>query len=210
MTVVLFFIILGALVFVHELGHFIAAKKAGIRVDEFALGFPPKIIGKKVGETIYNLNLIPFGGYVKIFGEDGDDETDTELTLKQEHGTDSELLNSPFSKGSTVSEAGGISSTPQLRRVAEGGVVVLDESRRFTSKPRWIQATVLASGVLGNIVFAWLLISISFMSGIPSSVEGRYAEDVRSPKLMITSILPDSPADLAGLQSGDVITSIAE
>ena len=76
MTLVLFLIILGALIFVHELGHFISAKKAGIRVDEFALGFPPRVLGKKIGETEYNLNLIPFGGYVKIFGEDGDEDAD--------------------------------------------------------------------------------------------------------------------------------------
>ena len=189
MTVILFLIILGALVFVHELGHFVAAKKAGIRVDEFALGFPPKILGKKVGETTYNLNLVPFGGYVKIFGEDGGD---TEATQKEEHGSDTDS-----------------SSPPQLRRGAEGGVVVpSDIYRRFTSKPRWVQAIVLASGVLGNIVFAWLLISISFMSGIPSSAEGRYAEHVRDPELMITTVLPDSPAQKAGFHSGDVITSM--
>ena len=75
MTIILFLLILAALVFVHELGHFVSAKLFGIRVDEFAIGFPPKIFGWKVGETQYNLNLIPLGGYVKIFGEDPDDES---------------------------------------------------------------------------------------------------------------------------------------
>ena len=70
MTVLLFIVILGVLVFVHEFGHFIVAKRSGIRVDEFAIGFPPRIISKKFGETNYALNLIPFGGYVKIHGED--------------------------------------------------------------------------------------------------------------------------------------------
>lgn len=68
-TLILFIIVLGILVFVHELGHFIVAKKAGMRVDEFAIGFPPRIASKKVGETIYSINLIPLGGYVKIYGE---------------------------------------------------------------------------------------------------------------------------------------------
>jgi regulator of sigma E protease len=68
--IIIFIIILAVLVFVHELGHFLVAKAAGIRVDEFALGFPPKIVNFKRGETTYALNAIPFGGYVKIFGED--------------------------------------------------------------------------------------------------------------------------------------------
>ncbi len=70
MTVIIFLIILAILVFVHELGHFLVAKKSGIRVDEFAIGFPPKLFAKKWGSTLYTLNVIPFGGFVKIFGED--------------------------------------------------------------------------------------------------------------------------------------------
>lgn len=77
MTVIIFILVLGALVFVHELGHFLAAKKLGVRVDEFAIGFPPKLFGKKYGETRYVINLLPIGGYVKIFGEDPDDESTT-------------------------------------------------------------------------------------------------------------------------------------
>jgi len=69
-TILLFIVILGVLVFAHELGHFSLAKWFGIRVDEFAIGFPPRIISKKVGETEYSINLIPLGGYVKIYGED--------------------------------------------------------------------------------------------------------------------------------------------
>ncbi len=70
MSIIIFIIILAILIFVHELGHFLVAKKSGIRVDEFGLGFPPKIFAKKWGETTYTLNAIPFGGFVKIFGED--------------------------------------------------------------------------------------------------------------------------------------------
>jgi len=75
MTIILFLIVLAALIFCHELGHFAFAKFFGIRVDEFAIGFPPKVFGWKKGETQYNLNLIPLGGYVKIFGEDPNDES---------------------------------------------------------------------------------------------------------------------------------------
>lgn len=68
-TIILFIFILGLLIYVHEFGHFIAAKIANIKVEEFAFGFPPKIFGKKWGETEYRLNAIPIGGYVKMLGE---------------------------------------------------------------------------------------------------------------------------------------------
>ena len=71
-TVIAFVIVFGSLVFFHELGHFLFAKKAGIMVREFAIGFGPKIIGITKGETIYTIRLLPFGGYVRMAGEDFD------------------------------------------------------------------------------------------------------------------------------------------
>lgn len=73
MTILLFIVILVLLIVVHEFGHFLAAKWSGMRVDEFGVGYPPKIAGFKYGETEYTLNALPFGGFVRIFGED---ETD--------------------------------------------------------------------------------------------------------------------------------------
>lgn len=70
MSLLIFFIVLAVLVLSHEFGHFIVAKLNGIRVDEFGFGFPPKLFGIKKGETEYTFNLIPFGGFVRIFGED--------------------------------------------------------------------------------------------------------------------------------------------
>lgn len=69
MSILLFLLVLFVLVLVHEWGHFITAKKTGMRVDEFAIGFPPKLFGIKRGETVYNFNVLPIGGYVKIYGE---------------------------------------------------------------------------------------------------------------------------------------------
>ncbi len=71
-TAIIFIIVLGVLVFVHEFGHFIFAKRAGMKVEEFGFGFPPRIWGIKKGETIYSINAIPFGGFVKILGEEGE------------------------------------------------------------------------------------------------------------------------------------------
>ncbi|MCP4568279.1 MAG: RIP metalloprotease RseP, partial [FCB group bacterium] len=58
--------VLGVLIFFHELGHFLVAKKSGIRVERFSLGFPPSIVKKKFGDTEYCIGLIPLGGYVKM------------------------------------------------------------------------------------------------------------------------------------------------
>lgn len=74
MSIFLFLLVLFVLVLVHEWGHYITAKKTGMRVDEFAIGFPPKMFGIKRGETEYNFNLLPIGGYVKIYGENAEEE----------------------------------------------------------------------------------------------------------------------------------------
>src|SRR3989338_2056593 len=194
MTIILFLIILGLLVFVHEFGHFISAKWAGIRVDEFAIGFPPRGFGKRVGETENNINLIPFGGYVKIFGEDGDENADSR-GVKGGINADPAAA-SPLPKGVPYSDT--------------ARVVLKDHACRFTSKSRFVQGIVLASGVLGNIVFAWLPLSLNFVSGVPSATEGRYAAHVQNPELMIVSVVPGSPAETAGLRSGDAVIAIEE
>ncbi len=69
LTIIIAFISIIALVILHEFGHFILAKRFGVRVEEFGIGYPPRILGKKFGETIYSLNLLPFGAFVRIYGE---------------------------------------------------------------------------------------------------------------------------------------------
>lgn len=76
MTVLYFIIALGVLIIVHEWGHFIVARKSGIRVDEFAIGFGPKLFSYKPGPTEYKVCLFPLGGYVKMYGEDPDAESE--------------------------------------------------------------------------------------------------------------------------------------
>lgn len=77
-TLISFIILLGILIFVHEFGHFLAARIAGVGVLKFSLGFGPKIIGKKIGETEYVLSWIPLGGFVKLLGESGNEELSPE------------------------------------------------------------------------------------------------------------------------------------
>src|SRR3989338_3999149 len=73
MAIIVFIIILSVLVLIHEFGHFFMAKRNGIGVEEFGIGLPPRAWGKKIGETIYSVNYLPFGGFVRLVGEDSTD-----------------------------------------------------------------------------------------------------------------------------------------
>ena len=80
LTALAFIFVLGVLIFIHELGHFIVAKRVGIKVERFSLGFPPHIFSKKVGDTTYSIGIIPLGGYVKMLGENPEEEERREST----------------------------------------------------------------------------------------------------------------------------------
>jgi regulator of sigma E protease len=97
-TIIIFLIVLSLLVFVHELGHFVVAKRNGMKVHEFGFGFPPRLIGlqrvagkwKVLGpknpqadETVYSINWIPLGGFVKIMGEDNDEQNDPQSFINK-------------------------------------------------------------------------------------------------------------------------------
>lgn len=175
LTILIFVIILGLLVFVHELGHFLTAKRNGIRVDEFGFGFPPRLFGfvkdeasgkyrivwgskdMPSGRTVYSLNWIPLGGFVKIAGEDGHDTSDPES---------------------------------------------------FAGKPAWIRIKVLAAGVFMNFLFAWFLISIVFMMGLPQPIEQSEHGKYPNAKIQILDVTKGSPAEVMGLKMGDEIIAI--
>lgn len=72
-SVLVFFLVLSILVLIHELGHFLVARKNGVWVEEFGFGLPPRIYGKKIGETLYSINALPFGGFVKLHGESSEE-----------------------------------------------------------------------------------------------------------------------------------------
>jgi regulator of sigma E protease len=97
MTIIIFIIILLVLVLIHETGHFFAAKLSGVRVDEFAFGFPPKLYSVKKGETNYVFNALPLGGYVKIFGENGD-KSEEDLNKKDLKNKSNFVNKNPFVK----------------------------------------------------------------------------------------------------------------
>ncbi len=160
-TVIIFIVILSVLVLIHEAGHFFVAKFFGIKVEEFGFGLPPRAFGIKRGETIYSINWLPIGGFVKLYGED-------------EAGT------------------GAVS-------IKEQKVSKKDRERAFFAKPVWQRALVVLAGVVMNFVLAVAIISILF-SAVGIQTGGN--------KVIVTQVIPNSPAQKAGLKVGDTIEAI--
>ena len=96
MDLIIFVVALSVLVLVHEWGHFVAARKTGVRVEEFGLGLPPRIVGKKLGQTIYSLNWLPIGGFCKLYGEDPSGQLEGQALIKNK--TESFQYKKPWQK----------------------------------------------------------------------------------------------------------------
>lgn len=145
---IFFLILIGVLIFVHELGHFLMGKLLGVKVLTFSLGFPPKLIGKRFGETEYVIGAIPLGGYVRFLGEDSMDEVPKE-----------------------------------------------EYHRAFHLQPFWKKSLIVVLGPLMNLT---LPLFIYFVTSYESRIEPP----------MIGTVLPGSPAEKAGIMSGDQIIEI--
>ena len=144
-SVITFLVIIAVIVLAHELGHFVTARASGVKVEEFGIGFPPRLFSIKRGGTVYSLNAIPLGGFTKMAGEE-----DPKVT------------------GSLASKSAGA------------------------------RLLVLSAGSIMNLLLPILLFSIAFM--VPHDL---VIEPVR-----IEEVAPGSPADKAGIESGDIILSV--
>lgn len=144
-TIIPFFGVLIVLIVVHELGHYLTAKLTGVKVLEAGLGYPPRIWGFTYRGTIYSINWLPLGGFVRLLGEEDP-------------------------------------SDPQS----------------LAAKPRWVRLLVLVSGSVMNFILPILLFALAF--SIPRQVDVGLTQ--------IAAVMPDSPAQEAGLQDGDVIFQI--
>ncbi len=130
MSILIFIVVIVALIVVHEFGHFIAAKLSGMRVDEFGLGYPPRaLLLGKIGETEYTLNWLPFGGFVKIFGEDGL-ETPSGAATAQSRNTRSFTAKSRFAQAVVL--AAGIGMNLLFAYVLITGALVMGTPRALS------------------------------------------------------------------------------
>lgn len=140
------------LILAHEFGHFLVARIFRIKVEEFVIGLPgPKIVKFKKGNTIYGISAIPFGGYVRLYGEFDDP------------------------------------NEPNLRKHPES----------FIHKPWYVQALVVAAGGFFNFLIAIFIFATMFVYGVPGY-----------PTTTIDKVLPESPAEKAGIKPGDKILKI--
>jgi regulator of sigma E protease len=145
-------IVFGLIVFVHELGHFLAAKWVGVGVERFSLGFGPKLLGKTVGETEYLISAVPLGGYVKMIGEEVGESVDPAL-----------------------------------------------EQRSFAHKPVGSRILIVFAGPFFNILTAIVVFSATFAF---------FGVNVPLDVPRVGGVIPDAPAQRAGLEPGDEILSV--
>lgn len=154
-------IVIGILVLLivgHEFGHFIAAKIFKVCVEEFGVGYPPRaFLFGKIGETEYTFNWLPFGGFVRLFGDEGEGK----------HGP-----------------------------------------RSFVDAPMSVQALILVAGVTANAILAWALFAGALTTGIPRVVDSPRPNEATH--LIVADIVSGSPAESAGIITGDEILSVRD
>ncbi|WP_088005959.1 RIP metalloprotease RseP [Indiicoccus explosivorum] len=223
-TVIAFALIFGSLVFFHELGHFIFAKRAGILVREFAIGFGPKILGIMKGETLYTIRLLPFGGYVRMAGEDFDTVRlqpghRVGLLLNEDGEAERVILNQkkeyPDVLLMEVEEADlekelfvrGYDEDERMISVKIARNAVIEENgaetqlapydRQFGSKSVAQRFMTIFAGPFFNFILAFLIFTaLGLFQGVPTY------------EPIISEVTEESPAEAAGLEDGDLVVEI--
>jgi regulator of sigma E protease len=225
-TVIAFIVIFGALVFFHELGHFVFAKRAGILCREFAIGMGPKVLAFKKGETVYTIRLLPIGGYVRMAGEDPESvelKPGYRIGLVESNGlVEKIILNNkekyPNARIVEVENADlihdlkitGIAEDDEKEeltvfKVSPTAVTVEDGvetqiapyNRQFAAKTLGQRTMAIFAGPMMNFLLAIVIfLIIALLQGVPAN----------DPKL--GNLTPDGAAREAGLQQGDIVQAI--
>lgn len=223
-TILAFILVFGLIVFFHEFGHFIFAKRSGILVREFAIGMGPKLFGMKKGETLYTIRLLPLGGYVRMAGEDFD-QIELQpgyrvgLILNDEEKVEKIYLNQSVRHPNVlfmeVERADlnkklwieGYDEEERLVRfdiarnaiIVENGeeTLIAPYDRTFEAKSLWHRTLTIFAGPLFNFILAFaIFIFLGIFQGVPTN------------EPIITEVVDDSPAAEAGMEAGDYVKSI--
>lgn len=214
--------VFAGLMFIHELGHFIFAKRAGILVREFSLGLGPKLFSFKKGETQYSVRILPFGAYVRMAGEDPeitDIKTGRTVGLKFNNAglvsdiyldkstSDKKIKIDDFDFEHDLFVKGTVDEESQVvYKLSRETILHSDDKKRIQIAP-WDRqfgsktikqkfATVLAGPVFNLILALVLFFTVALMLGAPAN------------SVMINAVNSDSPAEVAGLQKGDIILGL--
>lgn len=198
-AVLVFIVILGLLIFVHELGHFVVARRNGVKAPEFGFGFPPRIVGVQFMEKVEDKpRKKKRGKWRIIWGRDGDDEDEIDD------------LNEAYAKGL---RGGTIYS---LNWLPLGGFVKIkgedgghkDDEDSFASKGAWKRIKILAAGVMMNFLLAWFLLSVAYMLGAPEQIDSASGAHNPKSKIQISQVISGTPAEAMGLKVGDEISKL--
>ncbi|GGM21670.1 zinc metalloprotease [Paraliobacillus quinghaiensis] len=224
-TIIAFILMFGLLVFVHEFGHFIFAKRAGMLVRELAIGFGPKVFSIKKQETLYTIRLLPMGGYVRVAGEDPEiielkPGQHIGLEFNQAQAVSKIIINNKSKHPSAqvievekadlehdlIIEGYDIGEDKKLRfPVDPNADYVMDEvetqiapfNRQFASKTKRQRAMQLFAGPMMNFILTVVIFAIlGFSQGVPTE------------EAKLGSIQADSPAEQAGFEAGDEVIGI--
>jgi regulator of sigma E protease len=223
-TVLIFIVLIAVLVLVHEAGHFFTAKAAGIRVEEFGFGFPPRIVGI---ESVPGKRFLHVGAAEEVREEmtvtrvEGGEVVEHTLT-----DTVSDLDRIvPVTKrrivwgndNGKVGDEGRKGTVYSLNWIPLGGFVRIlgeeggsqDDPRSFASRGVGVRSLIIVAGVLMNLLLAMALFSIGNVIGLPTIIEdGMNEKNFTNVQVQIVDIAKNSPADSAGLAIGDTITGI--
>ncbi|MFL5631787.1 MAG: M50 family metallopeptidase [Gemmatimonadaceae bacterium] len=173
-------IVFGLVVFVHELGHFIAAKLTGVYAPRFSIGFGPSLLKKRIGETEYVLAALPLGGYVRMASRED------EATAFLEGGSENSATRVTDPKDALDPNA-----------MIPFGPKPIPESRWFESKPLIARLFIMLAGVTMNALLAYsIYVGLLLHSGIPT------------PLPIVAVVNPGKPAAMAGIQAGDSIATL--
>ena len=222
LTILVFAVTLGVLVFVHELGHFLVARKNGIRAEEFGFGFPPRAFGfqilrgkkirkvsqkEKIDVEISDVKM----GDTEVIEEVVTDkivEIDELVDVKKyrfiwgKRNTDGEWKNEEGLEEGTIYSINWIPLGGFVRIKGEDGSGQ-EEKDSFAGKPAWTRIKVLGAGIVMNFVLAWFVISLGLFIGSPQAIED--GQTGKNSKIQIAQIIPGTPAEKMGLKAGDEI-----
>lgn len=222
LTVLVFAITLGILVFVHELGHFLVARKNGIRAEEFGFGFPPRLFGfqilrgKKIRKVAEREKIdIEISDkkskgteVIKEVIKDEITEVDEVIPVKKyrfiwgKKDADEELENKEKLEEGTIYSINWIPLGGFVRIKGENGNDKKDKDS-FAGKSAWVRIKVLGAGIIMNFVLAWAVISLSSFIGSPQALEdGQTGKNV---KIQIAQVISETPAEKMGIKAGDEI-----